>query len=588
MKKAFFLFFLFFIQSFLGVTLFSQTINLSIHPVDSISNQERKQFDNLKGAYDYLIEKKENLIESGYLSASIDSISLTDSVFHAWLFTGAKYKWASLSFQQVPKLLWDNLQIAQNDWNGKTLSPKKFLTLNEKIIRYYEQNGYPFAATFLDSISQSNAGVNARFNINPGPLMKIDSVLIVGDIEVASTFITNYIGIHPGDLYDESKIKNISKRLNELSFLQQAKPWKIDFTIDKNKLYLYLRDKKANQLNGLIGLQPNTAATGKFLLTADFLLSLKNSLGFGETINVIYQNLQYKSPRFNANVLLPYVLGTQFGIDGSFDLYKKDTTYRKTSFELGIRYQLNFRDYIKVVYQDLENRLITPDTQFVRKNKKLPENLDIQAKGFGLELSFDKTDYKLNPRKGWTARASGSGLLRKVIKNDALISIDDNSGFDYSALYDQANQEKYQYRISGKINYFLTLYKNFVVMLDYDGGYISGHHLFQNELFQLGGFKLLRGFDEQSIYANQYHVGTIELRAILSQNSYFYLFNDNSFISTQFESMNRKSYPVSVGMGVSLENKGGLFNIALGLGKMSGQNFEFRTARVHFGYAAYF
>jgi hemolysin activation/secretion protein len=228
------------------------------------------------------------------------------------------------------------------------------------------------------------------------------------------------------------------------------------------------------------------------------------------------------------------------------------------------------------------------DVNYVKANKKLPENLDISSKGALVEFYMDRTDYKLNPHKGWQAQVSGSGLLRNVKPNDAITGITDGSGFDYTKLYDTMNADKYQYRINGAVSYYISPFHNMVIMAGYSGGYIGGSNLFLNELFQLGGFKLLRGFDEQSIYANQYHVGTLELRLLLSRNSYFYIFSDNAFTEARYAGIYRKDYPVSFGGGITLENKSGIFNVALGLGKHSGEGFQFKQAKIHFGYTAYF
>jgi hypothetical protein len=53
-------------------------------------------------------------------------------------------------------------------------------------------------------------------------------------------------------------------------------------TIAKNELHLYLKNKKSNQINGLIGLQPQNNETGKMLLTIDALLDLKMHLAMGK------------------------------------------------------------------------------------------------------------------------------------------------------------------------------------------------------------------------------------------------------------------------------------------------------------------
>ncbi|RYZ19597.1 MAG: hypothetical protein EOP49_48270, partial [Sphingobacteriales bacterium] len=303
-----------------------------------------------------------------------------------------------------------------------------------------------------------------------------------------------------------------------------------------------------------------TVETNKFLLTADILLGLRNVLGYAESISATYQNLQYKSPRFHADVTVPYLFGTPFGVEGSFDLFKRDTAFVRVSFDAGVKYQLNATDYFKVSYQTFSNRLNYIDTNYVKANKRLPENLDISSKGALVEFYMDRTDYRLNPHKGWQGKVAASGLLRNVRTNDAILNLDDGSGFAYDRLYDSVNARKYQYRVTGAVNYYLSPLRNLVFKLGYSGGYMSGANLFLNELYQLGGFKMLRGFDEQSIYANQYHVGTVELRLLLSRNSYFYLFSDNAFIKSQYTGVSKEDYPVSFGGGITLENKSGIFN----------------------------
>lgn len=547
-----------------------------------------QQFNNVPEAYAYLRKLIPQMQEQGYLAASADSIIMTDTVVRAQIYRGHHYKWAWLSFDQIPTALLNDMGIRERDWQQQAVSPQRVAALSERMLRYCEDNGYPFAYTTFANIQHNENGLSADILLERGQLVKFDSLAIEGELNISREFLQSYLGIHQGDLYNESQLRLVSKRLSELPFLQEAQPWQMSFTIAGNTLTLYLKEKKANQLNGIIGLQPNTVQTGKFLLTADVLLGLKNVLGYGESIDATYQNLQYKSPRFHANAAVPYILGTSFGVEASFDLFKRDTTFRRTSFTAGLRYQFNASDYVKVSYQTSSNRLITPDTTYVKVNKRLPENLDVTTKGAGVEFYMDRTDYILSPRKGWQAKVSGAGLVRNVIPNDAITMLTDGSGFDYAKLYDTTNADKYQYRISGSAAYYISLVKNMVVKIAYNGGYISGHNLFQNELYQIGGFKLLRGFDEQSIFATQYHVGTLELRLLLSRNSYFYLFSDNAYVHTQYQAIDRKDYPVSFGGGITLENKAGIFNVALGLGKHSGESFQFRQTRIHFGYTAYF
>ena len=56
----------------------------------------------------------------------------------------------------------------------------------------------------------------------------------------------------------EETVKNISKRIEDLVFLDQEKQLQVFFTIDKAKITLYLKDRKSSQFDMLIGFLPNS------------------------------------------------------------------------------------------------------------------------------------------------------------------------------------------------------------------------------------------------------------------------------------------------------------------------------------------
>ena len=49
-------------------------------------------------------------------------------------------------------------------------------------------------------------------------------------------------------------------------------------------------------------------------------------------------------------------------------------------------------------------------------------------------------------------------------------------------------------------------------------GIIQTTNLVQNEQFQIGGFKLLRGFDEENIFTNKYFVSSLEYRYSINRS----------------------------------------------------------------------
>ncbi|PZF73287.1 BamA/TamA family outer membrane protein [Taibaiella soli] len=578
-----------------GMYANAQSYVVLLHSVDSNNTALKKaievpeKFYSQLDAYNFFQQLVPQLQEKGYLAASVDSFSVSQAQYDIFLYLGNYYKWSKISFDSIPRALLVSAAINTQQWEGRALNPKQISRMSEKLLQYCEDNGYPFAKVWLDDVHiDSVGGVEGRFMINRGQVRKIDSIEVVGDIKVSQNYLMRYLDIHKGDLYSEKKLHSISPRLKELPFLQEAQPWSVSFKLLDTRLKLHLAERKANQLNAIVGLLPNSTETNKFLLTVDALFAFQNILGSGESMSVTYQNLQYKSPSLKVDFAWPYLFNTPIGADGHFEYYRKDTTYRRTLLQLGARYQLTATDYVRVFYQNQSNRLITVDTNYVLSTHQLPDNADVSANGGGLELVLNRTDYRISPRKGWQVRLSGSTLLRKVKENDEILALSDGTGFNYSGLYDSLKNDAYQYHLQADLAYYQPLGKKATLKTAYDGAWISGDHLFRNELYQIGGFKLLRGFDELSIYASMYHVVTVEIRLLLSQNSYVYAFSDNGYVQSHFNGTYTDNIYNGFGVGTTLETKSGLFTISYALGRSDINPVQFKQSKIHFGYVAYF
>lgn len=121
-----------------------------------------------------------------------------------------------------------------------------------------------------------------------------------------------------------------------------------------------------------------------------------------------------------------------------------------------------------------------------------------------------------------------------------------------------------------------------------NGGYISGSNIFRNELFQVGGYRLLRGFDEQSQFLSQYGIGTLEYRYLAGENSYFNIFTDGGWGKNAGRGANISYTYLSAGLGIAFETKAGLFNLAWAIGKRNDTHFNLRQSKIHFGFVNYF
>lgn len=573
----------------------AQSVSIKLHGSDATRYKKEAKlgvsFNDLAEAQSALEDARLNLYKNSYLTASIDSVWQLDKTIHANVFVGEQYKWAKISSGNIPSHILRLSGFDEKKIYEQAIKPSLLGKVMEKMIGYYENNGYPFVSTFLDSVQINKDQVQAKLVLDKGPLVKIDTIILNDDAGINKSFITKYLDIHQGDLYNESKIRKISQLLRDLPFLEESFPWKIYFNVSSTKLKLFLKNKSANRADVLIGLLPNNAEIGnKFLLTGDIKFAFVNALERGERIEVNWQNLQFQSPRLKASASYPYLLNTQIGLSGTFDYYKKDTTFRTVSGELGFIYQFNAQDQLKAFYETGSTRLITVNEATLISSRSLPANADIQTRSFGLEGSLSRVDYRLNPRKGWRLRLKGAASIRNFIRNTTVEETLDPMRLEtFSYLYDSIDLRSYRFQLEAAVSYYLPLTKRIVLSTHYQGAYMySEQDLYRNEIYQIGGFRLLRGFDEGSLFVNNYHLGTIEPRYLLSQNSYFFLFTDFGTIRRQYPGINRRDTPYSIGLGMVFETKAGLFNISYAAGTLGDTGIQFRNSKIHFGYVSFF
>ncbi len=531
------------------------------------------------------------LSSKGYPTASIDSFWVIDKITTVDLFLGKQYHWIKLlPDNAIEKKAMDESGFIEKNFNGKVINIAQLQQVQQRILNYYEKNGHPFAEIFLDSVRLDEDKIDAVLKVKAGPTYRIDSLRILGKAKVSSSFMEHYLGIPKGSLYNKEKLQQVSGRLLELPYLQEVQPNDITMLGSGAILNLYLAPKRSSQFNFLIGFLPSGTDANKLQITGDVNLDLKNALSTGETIIANWQQLQPKSPRLNLGYQQPYIFHSNFGVDFAFDLFKKDSSFLQLNGQLGLQYILSANQSGKLFVQWQNSFLLAEgvDTNQVIATKQLPPNIDVNAINVGLDYDWSKTDYKLNPRSGNEVRIITSVGIKKVKQNNAILDIKDPS-FNYASLYDSIKPKSYQFRVKLSAAHYFPLGKQATFKTALNGGLYTSPSIFRNELFQIGGYKLLRGFNEESIYATQYAVVTAEYRYRLGLNSNLFYFVDGGWARNKYQSVNVKNTFIGTGIGMLFETKFGLLNISYAVGKRDDVKFNLReSSKIHFGYINYF
>lgn len=556
---------------------------LQVVNVDSASNKDFKMPDYGK-EYTNPAERLQalqiligNIHDASYLTATIDSTIHDSTKLTAFLSPGKPYKWAHLHTGNVAEVAINLSGYRNKLFQNKPLYFKAAAGLMNAILAYYENHGYPFARINLDSLQINGNTISASLNVDKQNVETIDSVVVKGTLKISSKYLYGYLGIKPGDLYDESKVAAIEVRIKALPFLVETKPLQVLFIKDKASILLYLSRRDADQFNGIIGILPNN--TGKVTITGDVTLQLQNAFHHDDEIGFHWQHLQPLTENLTINFSYPYLFQTPIGIDENFKLFKQDTTYLQLDNKLGFKYLFIGGNYLEVYYESIVTSLLST-VALQNLASPPPPYTDGTTDLYGIEYKVRKLDYIYNPRKGYDLTGSVA-VGENTIRENSAVSPDVYAGLQLNSV---------EYRGTLQADYYIPVATRAAIKWEVNGGYIQDPSLLLNDLYRIGGLEILRGFNEQSIYVSQYAVGTIEFHYLLEQNSFFFLFYDQGWCRETLASSIQyfNDTPSGFGAGMDFQTKAGIFSLSYAIGNSIGNPFNFGTGKINFGIVDYF
>ena len=541
---------------------------------------------------EYVNQLPASLEAKGFATVSLDSIRYDSTEAFVRLYLGDLFKWSHILTLPSDATLLSGIGWDEKKYLAKPLNFPQIQRNQQLIMEWLENNGYPFARVALDSILLVNGELTARLKIDRGPLYRIDSIRLYGNAKISKDFLQQYLNIPDGTIYKKDKLQTISKKIRDLPYIQEQQFWTLTLLGTGSVLNLYLKPKKSSQIDVLLGFLPNNnqLSSKKLLVTGEATINLKNSLGNGESIGLNWQQIQVQSPRLNLYFQQPYLFKSPFGLNVSFDLFKKDSSYLNINALLGVQYSASATRTGSVFVQSSSSSLLNVDTLQVIATRRLPAEADISSVSLGLSYEFNNTNYRFNPLRGNELQFTGTVGTRKIKKNNQIVKLTDpaDAGFSFNSLYDTLKLNSYQFRIKLIAAHYFQLARVSTLKLGINMGVFQSPNTFRNEAFQIGGYRLLRGFDEESILASQYSVGTIEYRFLIAQNSFLFSFLDLGWAKNNIPGYSVDNTFLGFGLGLAFETKAGIFNISYAVGKRNDNNLNLRQAKIHLGYLNFF
>ncbi len=519
------------------------------------------QYTNEKQLQDQLKTMQLSAYKKGYFAFSFDSIIPKDST-NTQVFgnLGEKIVNIQIDINEETAAILASLGLPCKAFKQEKADPDKITALIETLLEKLENNGYPFAQVGFEGLSYENKQLKTRLKIIPNLHLKWTSIEVIGNsVKLSPKFIAAYIGVHEGEWFSQQVDDLVALRLKQLTYLKETKAHELLFTPEGVQLFLYLESRPVSSFNGTVGLQQNPV-TLSYQLTGDLRLKLQNAFKKGELMELNWKSIAPGSPQLRLQTNVPYFLQTPFGIDGQFQLFKRDSTFLELKTGFGMSYFVSKGNTLKGFYRNYQSSLLGNQTN--------PLVGSVKSNQYGLAIAHQTIDYLPNPRAGFIWLIEATAGTRKLTK-DSIVS----------------NSVIYTAKVT--MDWYASLSKRIVLKTGVLAEGFNAQSIQQNELLRFGGNTQQRGFLEDELLATSKVTGTLEARFLLDLNSYFFAFFDQSWYernTTNYVS----DHPMGFGAGLTFGTNIGLFSITYALGKQLNNPILFRDSKIHFGYVAYF
>ncbi len=544
--------------------LFDGCGDLSVHSLDTLSD---------------ISEVLDQLFLYGYAYPVVDSVGITDEGEVRYrIDCGPQFRFVEIHW--VGSLV-DSLQIVQRKHH--VYPWEEVMLPRTEILNHLANIGYPYSRVYTHPQMLKRDTLVMEHTLDTVRRVFVQDVELKGEFEMNPLLFSRMTGISGNQVFSMDRIEQSREVIRQWEFAE-LENIEYDFNPYGVNLIYNLRNRQPSRFDLLVGLVPSNLPDRQYEITGNGYLDVRNQLKMGERMFVKFDKYGHSSQAFDVQVDFPYLPFIRSGILAAGQIDRRDSTVLDVHGKLGVQY--NWKPALRYAFflQRDQSRLTGISTSRLKRQGVLPEDLDFNYSAAGLSMTLQKLDHLLNPRKGSMLRTSLTVGLRKLVWNAQILAIElppDQTTFraQYQALPERT------VKVGVDVNW-----EKFIPVGMYSafrfrtmgGGIWSSESLFQNELRRIGGFQNLRGFPENSFHADGYSISTAEYRFLFGEESNIYAFADAGFLHHPGSEPNW-NFPYSVGIGLNLGTRAGIFGISYAVGGQRNDPLSLDQSRVNFG-----
>ena len=437
--------------------------------------------------------------------------------------------------------------------NGKLIRFKQIESVTKEITEILSEGGYPFGKVgFINYELVNPTTIKLEMEIQYGSKRNIDKVIVKGYENFPKNFIKNIFKPGKSNSLDVDKALSLANKIDKTGFARNIKDPEILFTKDSSSLYLYIDKIRRNIFDGFLSFDTDENS-GRINIEGYAKIDLINTFNGGEKINFDFRSQKNQDRSLNSDVYIPYVFGTPLNLKYGLNLIQKDSSY--TSNE-------NLID-IDMIFGNIRAGL------GLQTNKSTSEEAIENVENFKSKLINVFTEYIILD--------NSDQLIPELFK----ISLRYGSGLKEQS-GDKTNFSKYSVELHRKFN----LSSKFKLQSSITRRKINSKNLVNNELLRFGGYNSIRGYDENSIFADGYTLLKTSLNYYLNDTIYIYTIFDLANYSNEILDLNEDIY--SGGLGFSSRTDNGIISISYSKGNSWGNSFNLKNAKINVIFVTFF